>query len=77
MTRRTISPERADALRAATADATLEYLRRAGGGISAQIIVAGLMTAVVEIIGRDVKPRNRADVIARCRAALDAVELRR
>lgn len=72
-----MTPERADALRAATADATLEYLKAAGTGISAQIIVAGLMTAVVEIIGRDVKPRNRAAVIARARAALDMAERRR
>lgn len=70
-----LTPEHAACLRQATAEATLEYLRRAGSN-PAQIIVDGLMAVVGEIVARDVKAANRSAVIARCRAALDVAERR-
>lgn len=76
MAKRTLTPERAEALRVATAQATPEFLRRAGATVPAQIIVDGLMAVVGEIVARDVKPRNRAATLERCRAALDMAERR-
>lgn len=73
--RRAISAERAELLRQATAQSVLEHLRAAGAGVPSHLLAIGLAAATAEMI-RNVKPRNRAAVIARCRAALDAAERR-
>gem|GEM_PF-3837575 len=76
MTRRAMTPERAAALRAATTESVMDHLRVAGVNVPANILAQGLAVALAEMI-QNVKPRNRPDVIAKARAALDMVETRR
>lgn len=76
MTRRPITPDRAERLRIATAQSVLEHLKAAGGGVPANILAQGLAVALVEMLGH-VNVKHRAEVTARCRAALEAAEAAR
>jgi hypothetical protein len=54
MARRKLTPEYAERLRIATAQSTLEYLKRAAAGIPANVIAFGLAAVLVEIITKHV-----------------------
>lgn len=71
--RRAISAERAEALRLATKQSVLDHLKVAGVNVPSSILAQGLATALAEMLGH-VAVKHRAEVAARCRAALDAAE---
>lgn len=75
MTRRAMTAERAELLRKATAEATLDFLRVAGVNVPAHLLALGLAEALREMLGH-VHARHRADTAARCAAILSAAERR-
>jgi hypothetical protein len=70
-----MTSERAELLRKATAASVLDHLRAAGGSVPSSILALGLAEALATMLGH-VAVKHRAEVAARCRAALDAVERR-
>lgn len=77
MTRRAMTPERAEAMRVAVARAVLDYLRRAAMNIPARVIAAGLATLVADVIVTHVPARHRAETFERVRSILSAAEGRK
>lgn len=65
--RRTISPERAEALRVATSQSVLDHLRIAGVNVPASCLALGLAAALAQMLGKHVNVRHRGEILARCR----------
>lgn len=71
-----LTPDRAERLQQATAEATMDFLRRAGSNNPAHILALGLAEATAAMM-EHVKAQHRGEILARCTSIMSAVEGRK